>query len=333
MSSPVDPFRPGPGNGPVVIVIAPTPRGLGNQLLVFARAIGVAIEHDIPLVNISFNDTAQLFPATRRGIVSRYPPPKTRIAGRRTQVLVDRLTWRFLQLWPESFDVKGVRRVRLEWDQWVDLEDEDLLRSAQAGLLIIEGFWLRDRGAFRAQAEPIRRFLRPPEHMGPRADATLAPLRETVDVVVGIHMRQGDYRRLMDGQFHYETEEFVAILEGLTEAWPGKRVGFCLTSDQPQEVETFAPHPVVIGPGGPLQDMVLLSKCDVITGPPSTFSLWASFLGDRPLAVLKTSTPPGADDFLSFWDAEHYFSHELHEGFARIFRRRLLEGDQGSKEE
>jgi len=30
-----------------------------------------------------------------------------------------------------------------------------------------------------------------------------------------------------------------------------------------------------------------LSKCDYLLGPPSTFSMWASFIGDVPLRLIK----------------------------------------------
>jgi hypothetical protein len=36
-----------------------------------------------------------------------------------------------------------------------------------------------------------------------------------------------------------------------------------------------------------VEDLYLLSKCDYIMGPPSTFSGWASFYGNVPLYMLK----------------------------------------------
>jgi hypothetical protein len=36
-----------------------------------------------------------------------------------------------------------------------------------------------------------------------------------------------------------------------------------------------------------VEDLYLLAKCDYIIGPPSTFSLWASFYGSKPLYMIR----------------------------------------------
>ena len=36
-----------------------------------------------------------------------------------------------------------------------------------------------------------------------------------------------------------------------------------------------------------IEDVYALSQCDYILGPPSTFSMWASFIGDVPLRIVK----------------------------------------------
>jgi hypothetical protein len=50
--------------------------------------------------------------------------------------------------------------------------------------------------------------------------------------------------------------------------------------------------------------MYALASCDYIVGPPSTFSLWASFYGQVPLCFLQKPDEPLA--LANFVD---YFSH------------------------
>lgn len=38
-----------------------------------------------------------------------------------------------------------------------------------------------------------------------------------------------------------------------------------------------------------VEDLYALSRCNYIMGPPSTFTMWASFIGDVPLRIVKYS--------------------------------------------
>jgi hypothetical protein len=44
------------------------------------------------------------------------------------------------------------------------------------------------------------------------------------------------------------------------------------------------------GPGDPAGDLFSLAACDYIMGPPSTFTLWASFFGGVPLYTINNSS-------------------------------------------
>ena len=45
-------------------------------------------------------------------------------------------------------------------------------------------------------------------------------------------------------------------------------------------------HTFCLNDGGAIDDLYGLSICDYIVGPPSTFSQFASFLGQKPLLIL-----------------------------------------------
>lgn len=38
-----------------------------------------------------------------------------------------------------------------------------------------------------------------------------------------------------------------------------------------------------------IEDLYAFAKTDLLMGPPSTFTLWASFYGDVPLSMMSTS--------------------------------------------
>ena len=60
----------------------------------------------------------------------------------------------------------------------------------------------------------------------------------------------------------------------------------------------------VAAPGHELVDMYCLTKCSYVVGPPSTFSLWASFYGNVPLYSMKK---PDVDFTLNDFQTINYF--------------------------
>jgi hypothetical protein len=46
--------------------------------------------------------------------------------------------------------------------------------------------------------------------------------------------------------------------------------------------------PIFRGPGSPVGDLYSLAACNAIMGPPSSFSMWASYYGQVPLHMLES---------------------------------------------
>jgi hypothetical protein len=62
-----------------------------------------------------------------------------------------------------------------------------------------------------------------------------------------------------------------------------RKVGFLVCSNEKHEPQKFSGLRVFLGTGQPIEDMYGLAGCDYIMGPPSTYSMWASFYGEVPL--------------------------------------------------
>jgi hypothetical protein len=112
-------------------------------------------------------------------------------------------------------------------------------------------------------------------------------LRCDAEIVVGIHIRQGDYEQWRGGQFYLTTQEYVQLMWTFVEQFPGKKVGFLVCSNEEQEERFFDGLTYANGPGHPVSDLYSLSRCDYIIGPLSTFSQWASFYGKVPLCHIE----------------------------------------------
>jgi hypothetical protein len=64
------------------------------------------------------------------------------------------------------------------------------------------------------------------------------------------------------------------------------KVGFLLCSNGELDLSEFNGLSVFRPTNHFIEDMYSLAACDYIVGPPSTYSAWASFVGDTPLCVV-----------------------------------------------
>ena len=133
------------------------------------------------------------------------------------------------------------------------------------GLTIVHGFTeLRDFEAMREYGDEIR------EHFRPKLGVEAESLSLWMSVVVGIHKRRGDYRSWKGGIYFYEDSVYDRLMNEMRDCLKGKAVQFKVFSDENAKRSAE-------------EDQHLMSQCDYIIGPPSTFSTWASFMGKVPL--------------------------------------------------
>lgn len=121
-----------------------------------------------------------------------------------------------------------------------------------------------------------------------------ANFRKMNEIIIGIHIRRGDYKQWKGGKYFYEFSHYKKIAEHLRnqiykeESKKGeKRVRFFLSSNE--DLTHFIPElPDSFSyPGqSAVEDLACLSACDYIFGPSSTFSMWASYYGNVPLRIL-----------------------------------------------
>jgi hypothetical protein len=118
------------------------------------------------------------------------------------------------------------------------------------------------------------------------------------DLLVGVHIRQGDYAAYRDGDYFFSTQEYVSLIRAISDAALPRRTGFLICSDEEQSPARFTGMNVNIATGTtPADDITLLSQCDCIVGPHSTFSNWASLVGGNHLRWIapRSSGPPYFD--------------------------------------
>ncbi|MEW6252690.1 MAG: hypothetical protein AB1716_18795 [Planctomycetota bacterium] len=277
---------------------------LGNRLIVFANLIAAAQEHGLRVANPAFHAYAELFEGTRGDPLCRYPRVRSWLpAGRRTREAMHAAldtARRYIRRLRRRTGVLPpfLRTLEIGWERRCDLDGPEFLEPARrAGLLLVRGWRFRAERSFERHAEAIRTFFAPAEPQRARIAAGVRELRRGVDLLVGVHIRQGDYRTFLGGRFYHPTRHYAALLRGLRREFEGRRVRFVPCSNEPQDATAFDGVDVACGPGDVLGDLYTLAACDYLVAPPSTYSMWASFYGETPLYTLldPQRTPTRAD--------------------------------------
>ena len=143
---------------------------------------------------------------------------------------------------------------------------------------------------------------------------------------LGIHIRRGDYKTFNGGKFFYSDEQYVKVIQQFIALHPEQPVAIYICGNDPKLDKGYyrrklAPSAPVSPPqggggdglhiifpdGNPGEDLCLLSQCDYLIGPPSTFSLVASMYRDVPLCWLTDINSPLLPT--SFGHFDYLFRH------------------------
>lgn len=175
-----------------------------------------------------------------------------------------------------------------------------------------KGWLTRTDTRYLKQTLPeLKRIFRPKDEIMQKAEAMVAGLRQESDMVVGVHIRRGDYATWNDGRFFYELEDYHQFMLRIQQLYAYRRVSFFISSNEDFSLDIFEGcHCQRFGkePSGAILDLYTLSLCDRIIGPFSSYSRWASFIGEVPLCFLETKDQQFTED--SFSKIVDYFHFE-----------------------
>lgn len=122
-----------------------------------------------------------------------------------------------------------------------------------------------------------------------KVSSFLEQVRQSANLIVGIHIRRGDYKYFQEGKYYFEDEVYLDYMQQLKNLFPEKNISFFIASNEPFDQAYFASvNCFQIAGALPTDDLCGLSLCDYILGPMSTFSMWASYTGKVPLRFIET---------------------------------------------
>ncbi|MEH1842036.1 MAG: alpha-1,2-fucosyltransferase [Nostoc sp.] len=146
----------------------------------------------------------------------------------------------------------------------------------------------------------------------------ISNIRSQTDVLIGVHIRHGDYQQHQNGRYFYLVEDYLKVMESAKMLFPNKKVTFFICSNQKQNDEYFQHLSYAYGNNHIIEDMYSLAECDYIIGPPSSYTMWASFYGKRPLYMIRdVNKTLDIEDFVHFhqWQGVFYYNEDWSKNF------------------
>lgn len=159
-----------------------------------------------------------------------------------------------------------------------------------------------DIAALRKHDEKVRAMFFFDKETDVFGEQQLKAWRGDSEMVIGVHMRRGDYATWKNGKYFYTDEQYKIIMDHFA-VQCRKNVTFVLFSNGTIDMNIWkdAKYSIVQAKGSAVQDLCCLSKCDHLIGPPSTFSGIASYLGKKTRMIIEDPEQDVSDEKFGIW--------------------------------
>jgi hypothetical protein len=137
----------------------------------------------------------------------------------------------------------------------------------------------------------IRRYFEPVPAIRKVVNRVLEQQRQSRSILVGVHIRRGDYATFLSGRYHYSHAQYAAVMRRVREVLmtqlQNQHVMFLLSSNEDIPEEPYTGMHCIRLRGTDVEDLYTLAGCDYLIGPPSTFGKWAAWHGRVPRYTLS----------------------------------------------
>lgn len=253
-----------------MIIIVDKPGQLCNRLWAYAPFVAVGLHFGIKVIILHFNDYADYFPNIKNSALIKTKIINNNYINKKLVLIITLLikitkNFRKINFKHINYDnsCKGFNVIKA----WKTEKPNNILLQHKKE--IIELFYPKD---FKKNE--------------------LLEIKEKGFVLIGVHIRRGDYRKFKGGSYYYNDTVYLTVINNVQTSFEnnGKKVYFFLCSDENvSELASQIPNCIYNSENHLIDDLYGLSTCDYIFGPPSTFSMWASFYGNVPLQFLNHS--------------------------------------------
>lgn len=172
--------------------------------------------------------------------------------------------------------------------------------------IVVEGWYARWYDLFLKYREEIVRLFAFDDGVKVRPDRLMASV-PAATLKLGLHVRRGDYKTWHEGRYYYTDGQYIGFVRQFLAMHTGRDVHVFVCGNDPAIDRdgwrnALAGTAVDFPCGSPGEDLYLLSRCDFLIGPPSTFSLVAAMYRDVPLCWVSDASKPLTSGSFSHFD-------------------------------
>lgn len=273
-----------------MVIIASREGQLANRLFHASSFIVNAKENNYHVCHLFFEDYYQFFSESldqKRNLISFLGKKRTWFLSgvqKITTLLIRVLLKLRITRLPfiEIIEHKGYDQDKPAFD----LNNQDFIKKAKSKLVLVYGWLFRDTINEKKYRQLLIEIWQPNKNFILNIDNYWQRYKSNCDILIGVHMRGGDYKKFEGGKWYYEPQQYYNKMEELAalEVFKSKKIGYVIcTNEKNVSFSNSDAFLVFMEERHFVEDLFLLSKCDYIIGPPSTFSGLASFYGKTPL--------------------------------------------------
>ena len=154
--------------------------------------------------------------------------------------------------------------------------------------LVVEGWEVRFYDLFLKYKQEIVSLFSFDNNISSKTSEMMDSKCRPESIRLGVHVRRGDYKTWNGGRFYYSDEQYADVIRNFASLYKDREIDVFVCGNAPDlsgirhnaesgRIRVHIPY------GNSAEDLCMLSHCDYIVGPPSTFSLVASMYNDTPL--------------------------------------------------
>ncbi len=185
-----------------------------------------------------------------------------------------------------------------------DRKPENEARILAHRNVMVEGWSVRHFDLFLKYLDDIRKLFEFKPAIRRKIQKYLEETASSQHLKIGIHIRRGDYQTWCGGKYYFTDEEYLAYIRQALRQLGNDTCTLYFCSNTPLDQNLFRTalqgYNLCFPSGKPGEDLCLLSLCDYLIGPLSSFTLVASMYGKAKLCWMHSHEPSDPLDFQPF---------------------------------
>ena len=273
-----------------IIFITKKSGGFANRLWQYSYFLAYSKEHNIFIINPTFDEYREYFIGTKNNLSLS---TLFNVFSIHNDFLLNFILFlRTFSKWGKrrfSFFNKNILIKSIKSTDPVNMDHKSWGRKINnKNIIFVDGWRIRCNISLNKHKQYIKSYFQPLESHRKNIINLLQPIKSDFEIVIGLHMRRADYESVYP-DLYFTFQQYSEFMDRIKNYFKKQKVAFLLCSDEKIEKKYFSKRICFYSTGHFIEDMYALSQCNYIFGVSSTYSLWASFVGNVPIYLINES--------------------------------------------